>query len=78
MPFFFSFSFNAASLDHQQYPDVTPDCEGEYETTMEVDRSTPPQARAVLDNFVKLSGTGLQPAISKQIKAFVDEFNAIE
>ena len=36
-----------------KFPDVTPDCDGEFEATFEVDRSTPPAARGVLDAFVR-------------------------
>ena len=60
------------------YPDVTPDAEGEYETTFEVDPSTPPSARQVLTSYIKSSSSGLQPAIATAFAAFVSEFNAME
>ena len=58
-----------------KYPDVTPDCDGDYEAQFEVDRSTPPKARAVLDAFVRSSSEGLQPAVAAQIQLFIDEYN---
>lgn len=60
-----------------RYPDVTPDCDGDYDTLYEVDRNTPPQARAVLDQFVKNLGAGLQPEVGKAIATFIKEFNAM-
>lgn len=59
------------------YPDVTPDEDGEFETKFEVDASTPPSARSVLDAYVRPSGTGLQPAVAAKIRTFVEEFNAM-
>ena len=58
-----------------KYPDVTPDCDGEYEAQYEVDRSTPPKARAVLETFVRSASQGIQPAVSAQIQKFIDEYN---
>ena len=57
-----------------KYPDVTPDCDGDYEAVFEVDRSTPPKARAVLDAYVRSAGDGLQPAVAAQIQKFIDEY----
>lgn len=51
--------------------------EGEFETKFEVDGSTPPAARAMLERYVKPSGAGLQTSVAAQIKAFVDDFNAM-
>lgn len=58
------------------FPDVSPDCDGEYEALCEVDRTTPPAARALLDAYVKNPSQGLRPAICAAIQTFVDEFNA--
>jgi hypothetical protein len=60
------------------FPDVTPDCEGEYEAQMEVNSTTPPQARAVLNQFVANASQGLRPAIDQKIQQFMQEFNQIE
>jgi len=60
------------------FPDVTPDSEGEYDATMEVNSQTPPSARAVLDQFVKNAAQGLRPAIDARIQVFMNEFNKIE
>jgi len=58
------------------YPDVTPDCEGDYETLYEVDRDTPPRARGVLEAFVRNSTQGLQPEISRVLEQFKAEYMA--
>jgi hypothetical protein len=60
------------------FPDVTPDSEGEYDAQMEVNSSTPPAARAILDQFVRNSAQGLRPSIEKQISVFIEEFNKFE
>ena len=36
-----------------KYPDVTPDCDQDYEAQIEVDQSTPPSARALIDAYVR-------------------------
>jgi len=61
-----------------KYPDVTPDCEGDYDTAVEVDPSTPQAARVLIDQYIRSSGSGLQAAIALKIQAFVSEFNALE
>ena len=61
-----------------QYEDVSADTEGEYEAICEVDRSSPPQARFVLDTYIRNEAEGLRPCISRKIKEFVGAFNAIE
>lgn len=59
-----------------KFPDVTPDCDGEFEATFEVDRSTPPAARGVLDAFVRSPSEGLRPAIASAIETFMTDFQA--
>lgn len=59
-----------------KYPDVTPDCDGEYDVLYEVDKHTPPQARGVLDAFVRSSAQGLQPAITSRIGSFIEAYKA--
>lgn len=57
-----------------KYPDVTPDCDGEFEAICEVDRRTPTAARAVIEMFVRSESEGLRPAVSAQIQKFIDEY----
>mmetsp|Transcript_24546 Transcript_24546/g.56661 ORF Transcript_24546/g.56661 Transcript_24546/m.56661 type:complete len:85 (-) Transcript_24546:330-584(-) len=59
-----------------RYPDVTPDCDGEYDVLFEVDKHTPPAARGVLDAYVRSGGQGLQPAVTAAIGAFIEAYKA--
>jgi len=59
-----------------KYPDVTPDCDGEYDVLFEVDKHTPPAARGVLDAYVRSGGQGLQPAVTAAIGAFIEAYKA--
>ena len=59
-----------------RYPDVTPDCDGEYDVLFEVDKHTPPQARGVLDAYVRSGAQGLQPAVTAAIGTFIEAYKA--
>lgn len=60
------------------YHDVAPDADGEYEARLEVDRSTPPSARFLIDEYIRSSVAGLQPEVKRKIGSFVEAFNSIE
>ena len=57
-----------------KFPDVALDCDGEYESTYEIDRECPPAARPLLDRFVKNDRESLKEEIVKAIGSFVEEF----
>lgn len=57
-----------------KYPDVTPDNDDEYDTLLEVDPLTPPEARHLINRYVKADGEGLQAAVKEKLRAFMAEF----
>lgn len=59
-----------------RYPDVTPDNDDEYDTLLEVDQLTPPEARSLIDEFVKSSRTGLQGVVREKLRLFMADFQA--
>lgn len=58
-----------------KFPEISSDCDGEYEVTMEVSSDTPPSVRPVLDSFVKNSGQGLQPMLIERLRSFVEDYH---
>ena len=60
------------------YPDVSSDVdEGEqYRCHMEVDSTSPPQARAVLKEFIENESRGLRPVLQAAVEAFAEEYAA--
>ena len=59
-----------------QYPDVTPDNDDEYDTLMEVDQLTPPEARPLINAYVKSSGEGMQQVVRERLRQFMKDFQA--
>ncbi len=59
-----------------QYPDVTPDNDDEYDTLLEVDQLTPPEARPLITSFVKSSGEGMQQVVRERLRQFMQDFQA--
>jgi len=59
-----------------QFPDVAPDCDGEFETQFIVDKTTPPDAKGVLNTFVKSDSEGLKREIVNNINKWVKDYRA--
>ena len=57
-----------------KYPDVTPDNDDEYDTLLEVDPLTPPEARPLINAYVKADGDGLQGVVKERLRQFMAEF----
>ena len=57
-----------------KYPDVTPDNDDEYDTLLEVDQLTPPEARPLINMYVKSSSEGLQQVVREKLQEFMKEF----
>ena len=59
------------------FPDVAPDCDGEYESLYRCDaKLTPPAARPLLDKFVKNDHGSFKEQVQLAINEWVKEFNA--
>eukprot|EP00624_Nannochloropsis_granulata_P003756 evm.model.NODE_28910_length_23857_cov_28.065893.10 len=59
-----------------KYPDVTPDNDDEYDTLLEVDQLTPPEARPLINAYVKSSSAGLQQVVREKLRQFMAEYQA--
>lgn len=57
-----------------KYPDVTPDNDDEYDTLLEVDPLTPPEARPLINAYVKADGDGVQKVVKEKLREFMREF----
>lgn len=57
-----------------KYPDVTPDNDDEYDTLLEVDPLTPPEARPLINAYVKADGDGIQKVVKEKLREFMREF----
>ncbi len=57
-----------------KYPDVTPDNDDEYDTLLEVDPLTPPEARPLLNTYVKADSDGLQVVVKERLRQFMKEY----
>lgn len=57
-----------------KYPDVTPDNDDEYDTLLEVDPLTPPEARHLINSYVKADSAGLQVVVKEKLRQFMAEF----
>ncbi|KAM3577787.1 hypothetical protein VYU27_000330 [Nannochloropsis oceanica] len=60
-----------------KYPDVTPDNDDEYDTLLEVDQLTPPEARPLINAYVKSSSAGLQQMVREKLQQFMTEYQAL-
>jgi len=59
-----------------KYPDVTPDNDDEYDTLLEVDQLTPPEARPLINAYVKSSSAGLQQVVREKLQHFMEDYKA--
>ena len=57
-----------------KYPDVTPDNDDEYDTLLEVDQLTPPEARPLINAYIKSSSAGLQQVVREKLHQFMDDY----
>lgn len=53
---------------------MTPDNDDEYDTLLEVDQLTPPEARHLINMYVKSDSAGLQEVVKEKLRQFMKEF----
>jgi hypothetical protein len=53
---------------------VTPDNDDEYDTLLEVDPLTPPEARHLINSYVKADSAGLQVVVKERLRQFMREY----
>jgi len=74
----------AKAKGHLHFPDMSSDCNGEYEVSVQVKPSAPPEAHALIDRHVRPVGGGgageeevlLRPAVAARLAQFVAELQA--
>jgi activator of HSP90 ATPase len=57
-----------------QLPDMSYDCEGQYDVVITVDKLTAPAARAFIDQYIRSEREGLRPAVQDKLAQFLAEF----
>ena len=58
-----------------KFPDVAPDCDGEFESEFRIDsKITPPQARPLLERFIKNDHGSFKEEVQKAINGWIKEF----
>ena len=59
-----------------KFPDVAPDANGEFESSMTVDALSPPAAKGIINDFVKSDSNGFNKALQTSINKWIKDFEA--